>query len=438
VLYTATDYITYNLQKENEDIINEQGYFELSMHTETTKPLFIKIGKVKGQIYVQPDFVYGITIPPLEDYSDRRNDTELEVNIGVVGTDSTELNALIFDYQEQYNALFLAGDGRFLSRAMMFKLADSLKKLCEKRYSGINNSYFKSYVDYSIASINANLSRGHGFLVREYILGKAILYDHHEYMHFFNSCFRGYLNSIAAQRKGETMYQIVNVKVSYEKLHDFLVKDKLLKGDSLIELVVIQNLWDLYYSAGYSSDAIKGILGQMNEKSRISANKRIMESMLIQFNNMQAGSKAPSFSARTANGTIGTLAVFKGRWVYLNFFSTENITSLKELPKMAALHKKYGDKVTFLSVCLDDSLVAYHRFLKENPKYDWPIWFNNEKSLTTTAKQNYFLTGTEGYFLISNEGYLIQSPALAPSQGIEYKFNILFKPKRRTTKTGIR
>ena len=33
---------------------------------------------------------------------------------------------------------------------------------------------------------------------------------------------------------------------------------------------------------------------------------------------------------------------------------------------------------------------------------------------------------------------LAQSPALMPSEGIEYKFNALFKPRRRNTITGVR
>ena len=69
---------------------------------------------------------------------------------------------------------------------------------------------------------------------------------------------------------------------------------------------------------------------------------------------------------------------------------------------------------------------------------DWTIWYNYDKSITKTAKENYFIAGTEAYFLIDNFGYLAQSPALSPSGGIEYKLNVIFKIKNRTTKTGIR
>ena len=160
--------------------------------------------------------------------------------------------------------------------------------------------------------------------------------------------------------------------------------------------------------------------------------------MLAYLNKLLVGADAPLFSARTANGKMGSLQMFKGRWVYLNFFSTSNEASLREMPKLAALKKKFGQNVVFLSICLDDSLATYQAYLRNQPKFDWPIWFNSAKGLSKTAKEAYFVSGTEAYFLISNLGTLALSPAPSPSQGIEYRFNLLFKPKRRTTRTGIR
>src|SRR5205814_1026700 len=108
----------------------------------------------------------------------------------IIGTDSTELNALVFDFQQQYNKVFF-GDGRFLSRAVMFKRADSLQKICNKRYASIKNIYFKDYVTYSIGSVNASVSRGENYLINGYIIKKPIQYNHSEYMKFFNDCFKG-------------------------------------------------------------------------------------------------------------------------------------------------------------------------------------------------------------------------------------------------------
>ncbi|MGZ4098006.1 MAG: TlpA family protein disulfide reductase [Bacteroidia bacterium] len=437
-LFTFTDFITNAEQKEGQDTIHEDGFFDISFYSDHTQPVILKIGNVFSKLYVQPDFVYGITIPELDENKDRKNDAELFVNIGIIGTDSTELNALIFSYQELYNKFFLPKDNRFLGRNVLFKRADSLKKVCDIRYKNVNNPYFKNYYEYSIGSVNASLSRGENYLINNYIINKPIQYQHYEYMQFFNACFSGYLNSVASAKKGQSLYNIINTKASYSLLDAFLKDDKFLKDDSLRELVILQNLWDFYYRAEFSPEAIEMIVSDLNLRTKIAIHKKIATTMLTYFNKMQPGSIAPDFSARSKEGTVGSLNSFKNRWIYLSFFSTKNIESLKEMPKIAALKKKFGDKLVFVSVCLDDSLSSYQAFIKNNPKYDWVIWYNYDKNFTKTAKDNYFVTGTEAYFLINNYGYLAQSPAPAPSKGIEFKLNSIFKIKSKTTKTGIR
>lgn len=437
-LFTITDHITNTRQKETSDTIDSDGYFELVMQTAQTNLVFMKIEQVTTQLYVQPDFVYGITIPEVEKALDYQNGAELAVNIGIIGSDSTELNALIFDYQEQYNSFFLSEDGRYLSRSAIFKNADSLQKHCYKRYEKINDKYFRSFVIYSIASINASVSRGENYLIRSYILDQPIQYTHHEYMSFFNACFKGYLNTIASQRKGQSLYNIINVKADYAALYDFIRSDKLLNTDTLRELVILRNLWDFYFSADFVPEAIENIVQQIQLQTKNKQHQHITANMLAYFNKLQIGSPAPVFTAMGNDGKPVSLSQFKGRWVYLNFFSTKNVESLKEMMKISSLRKKYSDKVIFLSVCVDDSIKSYLSFLKNNPKYNWTIWYNKEKSTSSTAKDVYFVTGTEAYFLINNYGYLAQSPALSPSQGIEYRFNVIFKIKKKTTKTGIR
>ena len=437
-LLVESDFVSGLLQKENEDSIGVDGYFELNFHTDYTQPIRLKIDQVIAKLYVQPDFVYGITIPEVEESMVYKNDAELEVNIGIIGADSNELNALIQDYQQVYITFFSSEDNRFFSRPMMFRRADSLQKICDTRYANVSNDYFKNYYTYSIASINASVSRGENYLINGYLLNKPIRYHHKEYMSFFRACFSGYLNAMSTSKSGESVYHIINSKADYHLLDAYLKKDRFLKSDSLRELVVIYNLWEYYFMGNYSQDAIKSMLSQLLISTTVSEHKTILNHVLSYMNKMQVGTVAPSFSARTKEGKIASIDSYKGRWIYLNFFSTTNEASMREMPKIASLKKKFGDKVVFVSVCLDDSVKTYINYLRSNPKFNWPIWFNNEKSVSSTAKENYFVTGTEAYFLISNLFYLAQSPALAPSKGIEYRFNLLFKPKRKNTKTGIR
>lgn len=105
---------------------------------------------------------------------------------------------------------------------------------------------------------------------------------------------------------------------------------------------------------------------------------------------------------------------------------------------MAELVKKYGDKVTFISICTDDSIKTYKNYLKANPKYTWSIWYNKAGNDGKTAYDVYNLKAVPAFFFINQFGNLAQSPATAPTQGFEYKLKALFKPKKKDTKIGIR
>jgi hypothetical protein len=437
-LYTETDLITHIEHKETEDTIQKDGYFELQFHTSGVQLVKIRIDQAIAKLYVEPDYVYGITLPEVDPTFKYDNGSELELNIGLMSNDSTELNALIMDYQTVYNNFFIGTEQRFLSRPMMFKRADSLQKYCDQRYKNITNQYFKSHVLYSIASVNASVSRGENYLINGYILHKPILYNNKAYMDFFETCFKGYLSVASTAKSSQSLQYLVNNSGDYQRLNAYFKDDKFLKKDSIRELVILQNLWTFYFNPDYNTESIKRLVSQIHSFTKIEEHKRICSTMLSFMNKMLPGSEAPVFIAKSSSGKPVTLNSFKGKWIYLNFFSTSNTESLREMPKILALKKKFGDKVVFLSVCLDDSLKTYKDYLTANPRFNWPIWFNNGVLSGKSAREAYSVTGTEAYFLISNQFYLVQSPALSPSQGIEYRFNMLFKPKRKNTKTGIR
>jgi hypothetical protein len=437
-LSVAGDYITNLPRLLTSDTIAEDGSFGLFTHADYTHPVELKVRNVTARLYVEAGGQYSVTLPEPSEKVEQFKDVDHSISLSVFSADNQELNVLIFDYERLYNSLFIPAESRFLSRLLMFRLADSLQKLCDARYKDVNNAFFRSYVRYSIASINASVSRGESFLVNEYILRRPLLYDHSEYMRFFNACFRGYLNAVASHFKGESMYQIINVKGDLPGLHALLKQDEFLKNDTLRELVILSNLWDFYFNPGFSADAVNSLVSQINSSTTIKKHREITASMLVFFNKLQEGSAAPDFVARTKQGTVGSLSNFKGRWVYINFFSTDNAESLKEMPKIASLIKTYGHKVVFLSICTDENVAAYQSFLRANPKFTWTIWHNNAPGVTQTAKDRYFVTGGEAYFLVNHEGYLSLSPAPSPSRGIEYRFNVIFKIKPKTQRTGIR
>lgn len=434
VLNDFADYITYIKEKQSIDTVDREGYFELKIQSAVTKPVLISIGNLTGKLYVQPNFVYGIYFPGKDSLTNNQEGTESPVDITVYGKDSTELNALIIDFNTQYNQLFTSATGTYLSPARLSALLDTFFVTSRKRYQHIKNPYFKKYVEYSFAGFFSNLSRSKTILYKQFIDRRPVLYHNYEYMEFFNTHFKGYLKAFASTKNGGNIYNSINAFADYKDLRNQFMADKSISNDTLRELLLLKGLIDFYYSPDFDKKQVQSVLEQLHRDSRYPENKQIAFHMLQATYQLQNGADAPNFMAYDKSGEPAMLASYKGKYVYLNFFSTESEHSLKEMQKLADIKKKFSDKVVFISICLDDSAKTYQAYLKANPKQDWIILHDRQGE----AKRQYAIKSLSGYFFINQQMILAQSPAPAPSEGLEYKFNGLFRQKKKNTITGVR
>ena len=435
VLSDYSDYVTYTKTKESIDTIDKDGYFELKIQTQTTKPVLISINNLVGKLYIQPNFVYGIYFPQLDSTYNNQEGTESKATISVYGKDSTELNALIIDFNEQYNLHFAKANERYLSPTKLNALLDTFYMVTRKRYKANKNSYFKNYVDYSFANFYSNTSRSKVYLQKTFIDNKPILYNNYEYMEFFNSYFKGYLKAFSSTKTGGSIFNSINSFADYNDLRNQFNSDKTITNDTIKELIILKGLIDFYYSPDFDKRQVQSVIEQLYRSTPSVQNKKIAFNLLQTIYQLQPGAPAPDFTANDKVGMQVNLSYYKGKYIYLNFFSTQSDISLKEMQKITDLKKKFNDKVTFISICINDSVKTYKQYLKSNPKQDWVIL---HQAANSTARQAYNITSLSGYFFINQQLQLVQSPALTPSEGIEYKFHALFRPKRKNTITGVR
>jgi hypothetical protein len=176
VLSDYSDYITFTKIIESADTIDKDGYFELKIQSAITKPVLLNIDNLIGKIYIQPNFVYGIYFPSKDSLTNNQEGTESIVDITVYGKDSTELNALIVDFNTQYNNLFLNIKDGYLSPAKLNTMLDTFALKSNKRYQNIKNSYFKNYLDYSFANFFSSTSRNKTILYKQFIDRRPIQY----------------------------------------------------------------------------------------------------------------------------------------------------------------------------------------------------------------------------------------------------------------------
>ncbi|MCD6068434.1 MAG: thiol-disulfide oxidoreductase [Bacteroidetes bacterium] len=429
-LYSFSDLITYTQVKESIDTVDSKGVFELSAMVDRPQAFKVKIGNQSAKLYMLKAYKYGVTFPapdPVDSGFYQNPNAEQSTDLIIYG-DSTELNARIIDFNTQFERFWNKNYKYFVAKKLHHKL-DSFELKMQKRYEKVNSSYLRTYVTYNIALINDNTGRHRAYIANKYILYKPIHYNNFEYMEFFNQFFKLYLEQQSIGKFGNDILNNINQQPNYPALNAVLKNDSwLATSDSLRELVILKGLYELYYVPKFSKQNIIALVDQIRSITKNPEHKKIADNMLHLFNNLQNGVEAPAFSLKDAKENTFQLKSFKGKYIYLDFFSPKSVQSQQEMKKMEQIKNKYGDKVLFISVCMEGEEEEFREFVKKNPKYNWLILYGaKDKQMLDT----YLVKAPATYYLINQEGYLVQSPATRPSEGIEFKFKEMFRTRRK-------
>ncbi len=426
-VYLYDDLITYSQTRMDFDTVDNRGNFELQLSVSSPQLALIKVGQLAGRIYLQPNFVYGIIIPPIDTTRFLASGTEQSMDI-IINGDSTELNARIIDFNNRFDEFWQKHYKSFLSKRLHHEL-DSFQVQIFKRYENVKLSYFKTFVEYSFALMNENTGRHRNYLAKKYLFDKPFAYSNYEYMEFFNQYFKQYLQKQTVTKNGNLILDAINEQGNYKHLNELMKSDAALKSDTLRELVLIKGLYEMYYSANYKKNKIKEMLEQVNGMTVIAEHKKIASNILRNINNLQIGSPAPEFSLLNLKGDTVSLSDFNKRFVYLNFYASWCTDCLEQFKKQEQLYTKFADKIYFVSISIDEDSNVFKSFVKQNPKYKWTFLRSDKKII-----QQYNAGSVPVYYLIGLQGQLLQSPALKPDEGIERKFNELLKIKQKKLK----
>lgn len=426
-LYTYTDLITYNKELQSIDTVDEKGVFHLSVPVKETQQIIIQIENRYGNLYVQPEYKYGVVFPEKDSTRYIAEYRLQNIDLLVAGKDSTELNALIGSFNARFDSIFWRKNARKIAVAGLHNELDTFMLQCNRYYAFSNNKYFQNYRNYTFADLNENMGKHRVDLAKRFLLNKPILYNHAEYMQFFNLFFHQHIQHITSGKNANEILDILNITADYSKLNLLLKNDPYLKNDSLRELVIIKNLFDLYYTPHFKKNVVESLVEQFKTATKNDYHKLIADNVLRSFANIAPGTLAPDFNLTDKSGKDINLKSFKGKSVYLDFCSASNPRSLQELKKIDQLVKKYN-QIVFISISIDKDVKTWNSYLKQNPKLSWYLChYSNNQSLLNAYK----VSAANTYFFINKEGYIMQAPALMPSEGIEYKFDEVLKKRRK-------
>lgn len=435
--FAYDDMITYTRIKVASDTVTNEGRFELSFDVNEPKKIQLNIDALIGNMYVMPKYYYGITFPKPDSLYDLNPNAEYAVELGFIiknSKDTMEMNSLIIDFNRQYRSFMVENYQYFIANKKFPAKIDSFQLKCTNRYKNADEPFFKTWLNYSFASINENCLRNRAWLANRYIIGKPILYENSEYMGFFNTFFKGFLQEKAQTKKGISIIDDINENGDFGLLFRTMKNDPYLQNDTLCELVTIRGLFELYFAPDYNHQNILRMLEQAGRQTSVKMHKKIIDNILNFIYKLSPGSDAPPFTLKNKKGELVSLKDFKGKYVYLDFFATWCTPCMQEMKEIADMKKKYGDRVVFVSISTDEVEEDFKKFLEKNPKYDWVfLHFGIDKNI----KNKYNIKALPTYYFINQEGKLVLSPAITPKQGFELTLQEMFQYKNKSKRTTI-
>lgn len=432
VLWVTSDHISNAKKQLSYTTIDSTGNFLFEITSSEIRFITLKIERHSASMYIQPDANYDVIIAAPDSTTYQNPNIDHDVKISIKLNSKTEINSLTMDFDNRFDEFLSVDYKSFVSRTPQVKI-DSFKAFVNDYYSTVKNLFFSAYIDYSIAALEKNTKMDEKKLFRNYIQSRPILYDHPEYMNFFNSFYKQKLQNFALSKKGSDLFFIIDDRGSFSAAKNALRRDPYILNDTLSELVLLLGLYESYHDGTFKKSGITGILQQIVTESKIEIHRQIAQNILSSFSRLQKGTPAPTFELPDKTGVTHHLDELRAKkYVYLMFYDDGCSACMEQMKVIPSLKKIYGERIEFVSISSDKTSADLKNFQAKYPKYDWFFLYDPSGKF----KKQYEILSLPSYFLIGMDGKFVQVPADGPEGNIEQLFYDLTKIKNKLHNIG--
>lgn len=415
--YLTKDYITFSQEKIAISKI-EDGNFHLSFSITETQKLTLTVEDKSASIYVEPGQVYNINLSYNEELNAGKiYDKTLSIRLPYPTT--TGMNELIASFNNDYDRFFQ----RYYTKIFLGAAAKEVQAFADsilevEKYRKVD--FAKNYALYSTANLLDISGVPDKKLKEDFLNGKAILYKNPEYMSFFKQLFNERFRQFAISTQGVEMRKAIMLEEDLKKTLSLIQKGENLSSTGLAELYLLNGLFEDYHIKTIDQKSNKKMLEIMAKDGQTAESRLVAQNILSKLSLTRVDSKAPEFTLKNSKGESVSLSDFKGKYVYINFWSSWSVPSLKELNVMKVLYPKYKDKVEFISINMDDDGNKMDKILKEN-NYPWPFL---HYSYDFNLKEKYQVKTVPSYYFINKSGEFVVPTARSPLQIEETFWNL--------------
>ena len=426
----TSDILSVSNQKDEYSTpIDSSGYFELRFEIENAGYFDLNCGEW-ALLYISPgDSIY-FTL----------NTEQFDETLKFSGKGSAVNNYLIkkFLLDEEmedninYKELCLSGEEKFKAKTDSFitVLEDHLKQFAlenkGKTYKEfielekLKLKYYKAkrlmdfpgkYFNYTGTKIN--LSENYYNFLDDLSLNDTSLLTLDDYNKFLNSYIK--LKAIdeisdSAARSYDNEF-IAAQKIIIETFKDEKIKNKYLFENMLYQI----NLRGI--------DNIDKMLTVFNNNCSNSEYLNKIEETYNSMQHLSAGNPAPAFAYSDINGNLISLTDLKGKYVYIDVWSTTCGGCIQQIPHLIKLEEEFEDKnIIFLGVSLDNNNEKWKNMVIDKGLKG--IQIRATEGWKSQFAKDYKIWGIPTFILIDRDQKFIDARALRPSENVS---EVLYK-----------
>lgn len=428
-IYEIQDYLSYSEGLIASAVVASDSTFKVQFFGNKTQKVIVKSNKNKAYLYIQPNANYDVYLPEKDKYDPYRPNGNT-VELSFYGLDSNDINYKILgverwidDFLGQYFYTKKTNGVEFV------KQLDKLKTNIELAYKTDTSSFFKTFVKFSVASLDdiqqsgeRNRYEKHDF----YIKYSPVSYDNDAYMEYILK----YYENLAPRLSFETNN---NVYLGILKSSPTLVMKALGGEYTLInlrirEIMMVKMLSDVYYAGDFPQTNIMTILDSVSKKAMFEATKIISTNVKNRLLELVPGGKAPDFILTKSDGTSNSLFSYSKKYIYFHFFDPSSVENQTEFPLLAPIHTTYGNNIQFITIYKKKSNYTEEE-KKQIASIKWESFALDEED---QLFKSYRIESFPSYVLIDPYGYIISSPALGPrpnGEGVTIEKTFFFLKK---------
>ncbi|MGM0667352.1 MAG: TlpA family protein disulfide reductase [Bacteroidota bacterium] len=415
-LYTLPDPVTGRKKLIQSIAVDTTEKFFLRMDCDSLCWIIFRLGVNEYQLLVQSGESYQ---PVLPGYKEMTRVTKLDpffeyksVHLRLGKGDNPNnairaIDSLYYKYVNQVTGAIYLGEKLPDSDTLLSafsRIEESLEGEYEKRYFSCRYSLL------SMISVR-DISPGRDELD---LINSSYSPRMPAYADLVKQVFNGWLIRLANNDNTGEIRHIINSGNNYHAIVKLIIDQGSIRDTSLLEFVLLDNLYSEYYKGGFRKEAVEYLIEDMSSEAINKYNRNLAARALWQIRKLKPGNRPPPFSLPGRDGLLYTPDSLRGKYSILVFGSADLPETGFELDILNSWVNDFRDSLAVAVILVDEDFES--SFRKGGfKKYDF-IFLDG--SASDKLLDDYEISYLPAFYFLDREAKLLLSPSVMPSENL--------------------